>query len=204
MKHIKWKALVLTALVCLIPILAGIAVWNKLPESIAIHFDIHGNPDNFASKGFAVFALPVTMSFLQIVCCIVNDLNLKKRTYNKKIEILTKWMLPVISIVLQIALIAYALGINMDMRRICAGIVGLIFIVTGRCLSELDYIKNYNISKGKAKKINKFMGTGAFIFGIAMLISIIFPPLVTTACLLLLIPYLILSIIYTIKVSREK
>lgn len=204
MKRIKWRILILTTLVCLIPVLAGIAVWNRLPESIAIHFDIHGNPDNFASKGFAVFAMPVTMALLQIICCIVNDLNLKKRTYNKKIEILTKWMLPVISILLQIALIAYALGINMDMRRICAGIVGLIFIVTGRCLSELDYIKNYNISKEKAKKINKFMGTGAFIFGIAMLISIIFPPWVTIACLLLLIPYLILSIIYTIKVSREK
>ncbi len=204
MKYIKWRVLIVTSLVCLIPILAGVAVWNRLPDSIAIHFDIYGNADNFASKGFAVFSLPIIMALLQIVCCIINDLNLQKRTYNKKTERLTKWIIPVICIVLQTTLIAYALGINMDIRRICTGIVGLIFILTGKFIPELDYVKNYNISKEKAKKINKFIGKVAFIWGVAMLVSILFSPIVTIASFLLLVPFLILSIIYSIKTARSK
>ena len=61
MKFVKWKTLIVTCVVCLLPILLGVALWNELPESIAIHFDINNNPDNFAPKGFVVFGLPFLM-----------------------------------------------------------------------------------------------------------------------------------------------
>ena len=28
----------------------GLAVWNKLPEQIPLHFDIHGNPSGWGEK----------------------------------------------------------------------------------------------------------------------------------------------------------
>ena len=61
MKFFKWKIFALTSGVCLLPILLGVALWSKLPDSIAIHFDMNNNPDNFASKGFVVFMLPLLM-----------------------------------------------------------------------------------------------------------------------------------------------
>ena len=50
MKHIKYKSLIISSLVCILPVFFGIALWNKLPESIPIHFDIYNNPDNFAPE----------------------------------------------------------------------------------------------------------------------------------------------------------
>ena len=68
MKFMKWKIFMLTALVCLLPILLGVALWEKLPQNIAIHFNFNNQPDNFAPKGFAVFGLPALMVLLQIIC----------------------------------------------------------------------------------------------------------------------------------------
>ena len=34
----------------LAPIVYLIAVWNKLPETVAMHFDLQGNPDRYGSK----------------------------------------------------------------------------------------------------------------------------------------------------------
>ena len=70
MKYIKWRILLITTVVCLSPILLGVALWDKLPDMVAIHFDMYNNPDNFASKGFAVFGLPVMTVLFQWLCCI--------------------------------------------------------------------------------------------------------------------------------------
>ena len=36
--------------VIIIPAIYLVAVWNSLPETIALHFDLRGNPDRFGSK----------------------------------------------------------------------------------------------------------------------------------------------------------
>lgn len=66
MKFIKWKTLIITCIVCLLPVFFGLALWSDLPDSIAIHFNFYNKPDNFAKKEFAVFGLPIMMVALQI------------------------------------------------------------------------------------------------------------------------------------------
>ena len=100
--------------------------------------------------------------------------------------------------------LGYSLGWNIDIRKVCVLIVGGIFLVIGNYLPKLDYIKNYNISSEKARKINRFMGFGMVIMGILMLISLLLPPIATVICLLLLIPYIVASVVYGIKVGRSK
>ena len=41
MKFFKWKIFIITSIVCLLPILLGISLWSKLPDTMAIHFDIY-------------------------------------------------------------------------------------------------------------------------------------------------------------------
>lgn len=203
MKYIKWKTIIITCIVCLLPILLGIALWDKLPDTMAIHFDINNNPDNFASKGFVVFGLPLLMVALQIFCCIVNDINAYKKGENEKILKLTKWIIPLTTIVLYVVTLVYGLGMKLDIRRIAVIIVGLLLIVTGNCLPKLDYIKNYDLDVEKARKINRFVGFETVIMGLLFLISIFLPPIASVVCIFLLIPYTIISVIYGIKVARK-
>jgi len=203
MKFIKWKVLLITSLVCLLPILLGLALWERLPDTMAIHFDIYNNPDNFASKEFTVFGLPLMMVSLQWFCCFVNDINAYKHGERKKFELATKWIIPVMSVILQIVTLCYGLGWNIDIRRIALIIVGGVLLVIGNYLPKFDYIKNYDINTEKARKINRFIGFETVVMGILFIMSIFLPPVASIVCLILLIPYAVISIIYGIKVGRQ-
>ncbi|MBQ7098029.1 MAG: DUF1648 domain-containing protein [Clostridia bacterium] len=100
MKFIKRKSLAVTCMVCLLPVFLGIALWDNLPDVMAIHFNFNNEPDNFASKTFTVFGLPLLMMALQIICCIINDVNSYKHGERKKFERVTKWIIPVMTIAL--------------------------------------------------------------------------------------------------------
>ncbi len=203
MKFFKWKTFALTSGVCLLPILLGVALWSKLPDSIAIHFDMNNNPDNFASKGFVVFMLPLLMVLLQAFCCFINDINASKHGERVKFERATKWIIPVMTNVLQPVTFIYALGNELDIRRIAVFIVGTILLVVGNYLPKFDYIKNYDTDAEKAKKINRFIGYETVIMGILFMISLFFKPLASVVCLFLLIPYTIIGIVYGIITAKK-
>ncbi len=203
MKRIKWKILFITSVVCLLPILIGLSLWEKLPDMVATHFNFNGEPDDFSTKKFAVFGIPLIMLAFQWFACIVCDIS-QKYSESNKLEIVVKWIIPAITIVLYIATLGYSIGWNLDMRKVVALIVGGIFVVTGSFLPEYDKVRNFKVDKEKARKINRFMGRGMVVLGILFLISIFLPPIATTVCPLLLIPYAIITFVYAIAVSRRE
>ncbi len=203
MKFFKWKIFAITGMVCLLPILMGILLWNKLPDTMAIHFNIYGVADNFASKGFVVFGLPILMVASQAFCCFVNDINANKHGDRKKFEMVTKWIIPCLSVILQIITLGYSLGWNIDIRKAIVFVVGVMFLVIGNYMPKFDYVKNYNLDTDKARKINRFIGYETVIMGLLFIISVFLPPVFSVICLLLPIPYVIISIIYGVKTGRK-
>lgn len=204
MIFIKWKILIVTCFVCLLPILLGLALWDSLPDTMAIHFDINNNPDNFASKGFAVFGMPVLMVVIQCICCFGTDVNSKNMVSPVKFEMVTKWVIPVITVILQTTLLCYGLGKQIDIRAVAAFIVGGMLLVIGNYLPKLDYIKNYKIEAEKARKINRFLGFETVIMGALFIISIFLPPPFTAGCIFLMIPYGIIGAVYGVYISKKK
>ncbi len=203
MKFIKWKSLIITCVVCLLPILLGLALWDKLPETMAIHFDINNTPDNFASKSFVVFGLPAMMVLLQMICCIINDVNAYKHGDRIKFERVTKWIIPCMCVILQIVTLGYGLGWNLDIRKVVAWLVGGVLLVIGNYLPKLDYVKNKEVDTQKARKINRFIGFETVAMGVLFIISTFLPPISTVVCLILLIPYAIVGIIYGVCIGRK-
>lgn len=203
MKFFKWKFFAVTSAVCLLPILLGLALWNKLPDEMAIHFDIYGTPDNFASKGFVVFGIPLLMVLLQGFCCFINDINSHHHGERVKFETVTKWIIPCLSIALQILTLGIGIGWKIDVQKAVALIVGVMFIVIGNYLPKFDRVKNVKMDAEKGKKVNRFIGYETVVMGILFLISIFLPPVYTVACIFLLIPYAIISIIYAIIIAKR-
>ena len=39
------KIILITSMITILPILAGLILWNKLPEQVATHFDFNGIPN---------------------------------------------------------------------------------------------------------------------------------------------------------------
>lgn len=204
MKFIKWKPLMLTSLVCLLPIFLGVAVWQSLPDAVAIHFNIHGEADNFAPKAFAVFGLPCMMAFFQMFGCVVSDLQAAKHGTSRKFERVAKWMIPCVTVILYILTILYSLGWKLDMRKPVMLMVGIMFILLGNYLPKLRYVRNYKITGEKARKINRFIGFESVILGVLFILSVFLPPAFSVGSILLLIPYIILGIWYSEKIRRDE
>ena len=63
----KLGALIFTSIVILLPMLAGLAFWNQLPETIPFHWNLAGEVDYQAPKAVVIVAFPVLMLVLQWV-----------------------------------------------------------------------------------------------------------------------------------------
>ena len=158
MKKINLKILAITSIICILPIIIGIYFYNSLPESIAIHWGINNNPNGYFVKPAFVFGMPVIMFLLQIFCCIVSDLSDKNPEANKRAVTVYKWIIPIMTVALYIVTIMYALGNNLDIRKIVVIIVGILFVICGNysLLLETSYLGNnpgllpkYDVSKSK-------------------------------------------------------
>ena len=202
MKFMKWKSLIITCIVCLLPILLGVALWDKLPDTMAVHFNTYNEPNGFASKGFVVFGLPFLMAVLQMFCCFINDINAYKHGERKKFERVTKWIIPIMAIVLQTATMGYGLGWNIDIRRLACFVVGIVMLVIGNYLPKFEGAKIKDKDEEKARKIQRFIGFETVIMGILFLVSILLPPIYSVICICLLIPCAVINIIYGIKIGR--
>ena len=203
MKFFKWKQFLITGFFCLVPILFGVILWDKLPDTVAIHFNIYGEPDNYASKGFVVFGLPVLMLLLQWFCCFINDINSYNHGERHKFETVTKWIVPCLTIALQILTLGYAIGLNINITKAVSLIIGIMFILLGNYIPKFDKVKNNKVDTEKTRKINRFIGYETVIMGLLFLISIFLPEKYTIACIILLIPYAVIAIVYSIITSKK-
>ncbi len=203
MKYVKWKILTVTCVVSILPVFLGIGLWSRLPDTIAIHFNMYNQPDNFASKGFVVLGLPVLMLVLQVICCVISDLNAVRYGDPKKVVTIAKWIIPVMSVVLHTATLFYSMGIAVDIRCVAMLVVGMMFLILGNYTPKLDHIKNYDIEPHKARKINRFMGKSMVVLGMLAVISVFLNPVYSLIWLVLLISFVAVGVIYAIRVVRR-
>ncbi|MBR2052915.1 MAG: SdpI family protein [Clostridia bacterium] len=137
LKQHKWKLLV-SSLVILLPMIVGLCIWNILPNVIPIHWDINGNPDGFAGKAIAVFAVPGGMLALHWLCVLASVfLDPKsKNTVSSKAFGLVIWITPIINLVVCALVFAYALGLAINIGFVMSLLVGVMFIVIGNYLPK--------------------------------------------------------------------
>ena len=142
MKKIDKKMLLFGILLCLLPILVGFHYYDLLPDKIAVHFNIQGNPDNFVSKTWGIVGVPLGMGAVFVVLSIFLDI----QETGKKGAALVKITIPILTIILQGALIYYALDNNFDVGKLTLFTVGIIFMVLGNYLPKKEYWGKYNFN----------------------------------------------------------
>lgn len=182
MKKINWNFLIFTCLLCLMPISLGLYFYEDLPNLVPIHFNINNEADNWASKNFIIFVIPIVMVFLQMFCCIVCDINKgEKRTIPKFVEIM-KCFIPILTVVIYTITILIGLGKNVDVGKIITIFLGLIFIIMGNYMPKMSYadakgnirplINPMPKTEKTFKKMMRMMGYSFIIGGFFMICAI--------------------------------
>ena len=133
-KHLK--TLIITSILTLLPIVAGIYLWNTLPEQIPSHWNVNGEIDGWSSKPFFVFGLPAIMLAAQWLCVLGTAADPKKANHSDKVMHLVLWIIPVLSIVLSAMTYMVVLGHTVRVEVIMPLIIGLIFTIIGNYLPK--------------------------------------------------------------------
>ena len=136
------KSLFLSVGICLLPILIGVYYYDVLPEQISIHFNFKGEPDNFVSKTRAIIDIPIFLAIVQVIISLVVDFDKTP----KKGAFVIKAIIPVISVLIQGGLIAYALDNNFNVTKLTALVIGILFIVLGNYLPKKEFWGKYNFN----------------------------------------------------------
>ena len=188
-KHLK--TLIITSILTLLPILAGLYLWDTLPEQVPSHWDVNGEIDGWSSKPFFVFGLPCIMLVAQWLCVLGTAADPKKANHSEKVMHLVLWIIPVLSIVLSAITYMVALGHTVRVEVIMPLIIGLVFTIIGNYLPKckqsytvgikipwtLDSEENWNRTHRFAGRLWLVCGLGimltAFIGGFWVFLPIV-------------------------------
>ena len=137
------KTLLITSAIILLPVLAGVILWDQLPERIPTHWNAAGEVDGWSSKPFAVFGLSGILLAVQWLCTLATGTDPKKENHPEKVLQLVLWIIPVLSVLMYAATYAVALGHDVRMEMIMPVFIGVLFVIIGNYLPKCK--QNYTI-----------------------------------------------------------
>lgn len=130
------KQLIISSVIILLPILAGILLWDRLPDTFATHWGVDGQPDGFSSKAFSVFATPVLLVAMQFFCVWITEVTNRKNEQSPKVMNLIFCIMPVLSLLCNGMVYAIALGKIWDWATLMPIVLGLLFAVIGNYMPK--------------------------------------------------------------------
>ena len=169
------STLIITTLVCLLPVILALALYDKLPAQIAVHFDQTGAPDNYLPKALAVFGLPVFMAAINAFTHFMLDHDPRRENASATMKLVAKWSIPVISVIVMPVTLFMAMGAEIPITMLVTGLVGVMLVLCGNYLPKSR--RNYTVgiklpwtldSDDNWNKTHRFAGpvwvVGGFLF----------------------------------------
>ena len=127
------QELILASALMLLPVLYAIYFYQRLPENMAIHFDLSGKGNAFLPKFLVVSAFPIVMMLLEVM---IYWSTVAKDILNPTFKHLIRWVFPFSFVLLYMATIYGGLDEDFDIRKIATVIVGVVFIIMGNYLPK--------------------------------------------------------------------
>ena len=172
--------LIVTTIICLLPMIAGAILYNQLPEQMPVHFNFENQPDVYGPKWIMLFGLPVIMALLQILLCgIFMAVARFKTAKPPKLITVMYWIIPVLTVTLYFVMIKYTLETINVGKSVCF-VLGIIFAIIGNYFPKMTYEENKHLmhprpkSEKSFRKMAKGFGYSFLGIGIALIVFAIF------------------------------
>ena len=172
------KTLILTSIVILLPILVGMLLWNKLPDSMAVHFNFDNEADGYREKWFAVIIAPFILLAVHLIMAMIIAADSRKKNISSKVYRINMWILPSLSLALTAVIYIYNLGIHFNISLFLGIFLGITYIIIGNYLPKTR--QNYTIgcllpwtyaNEENWNKTNRLAGVINIIIGILVIIN---------------------------------
>lgn len=184
------NTIILTSVLILLPVLAGVLLWNRLPEQIPTHFGFNGEPDSWSSRTFTVFFLPLFLLAIHLLCATVTAYDPKEKGVSDRMYRLVLWLVPLISNVIFSGVYGIALGYDINISLLTRSLLGFMFIVIGNYMPKVRQNMTVGIkipwTLADPENWNKTHRLGGYMFmlaGFIMLASLLLPDKYTAPAL---------------------
>ena len=188
------KQLIISSIVILLPILVGLILWNRLPDTIATHWGFSGEADGWSTKAFAIFTIPLLLLATHWFCFWVTTRDPKSKNQSKKAFGMIFWICPAISLLESSAVYALALGSEFSIGSLTFGMVGLMFIGIGNYLPKCK--QNYTLgikvpwalsNEENWNATHRFSGKLWVIGGFALVLAAFLPAELTISLMVMIL-----------------
>ncbi|HEM6210468.1 TPA: DUF1648 domain-containing protein [Streptococcus suis] len=166
MKKIDIKTLLATSSIFLLIAVLMICYYKALPDSMVTHFGVNGEPKGTMAK-YMMILTPLSFFCVHLFICVLYDV---KGIGTTPVIRVVKWFFPLLALIIQVSLLWYNLGGELDYRRLVVGLLAVYYMVIGNYLpkEELDSKTNEIERKGR-----KYVGYYSIIGGLLQLVSLL-------------------------------
>lgn len=211
--------LIITSLLCLLPLILSFTVYADLPDQIAVHWGADGNPDNVLPKAAAAFGLPILFFIINLISKMRLYNDPKSANASEIMRTMITWLIPFLSLFAVPIVLFMAMGVSIPISVIIPILIGIVFTVFGNYLPKSK--QNYTIgiklpwtlhNADNWNKTNRIAGYSYIVGGFA-LIALAFISfesavwsVITISILILLIafPFLYSYLIYKKDSGKEE
>ncbi|CYV52226.1 DUF1648 domain-containing protein [Streptococcus suis] len=166
MKKIDIKTLLATSSIFLLITVLMICYYKALPDSMVTHFGVNGEPKGTMAK-YMMILTPLSFFCVHLFICVLYDV---KGIGTTPVIRVVKCFFPLLALIIQVSLLWYNLGGELDYRRLVVGLLAVYYMVIGNYLpkEELDSKTNEIERKGR-----KYVGYFSIIGGLLQLVSLL-------------------------------
>lgn len=117
---------------------ASILGYGRLPESMAIHWNVSGEPDGFAGRFVGAFVLPALILLLSLARAVVQRLEPRAPNLERSSKALTAAVVAtaLVLMLVHITILAAALGMSINPVAVATGASGLMLTLCGNYMGK--------------------------------------------------------------------
>ena len=174
--------LLLSCLVLVLPILVGLLLWNKLPDTMTTHWGADGAADGQGSKAMAIFLPGGILLLVHLLALMLTGLDKNIHKQTKKAQAIIFWIVPCLNLFVYGLIYGVSLGMEMNVARFLPAFLGLLLLVMGNYMPKVKQNSTLGIkikwtlqNEENWVKTHRFAGKVWFASGLAMIVSTFLP-----------------------------
>ncbi len=128
-------------IILLIPLITAVFLYPYIPDQVPIHWNVKGEIDDYSSKAFGTFLLPVLNIILYVLFLVLPKIDPKRANYRKFDSSYTiiRYSLHIFLTILFGVTIVISLGFPVNIGKWVAASVAVLFVVMGNTIGRVRH-----------------------------------------------------------------
>lgn len=130
------KRLIVSLILCLLPIVIGLVLYDSIPEQMPIHWASSGAADGFIAKSIGVWLVPLFLLAIHLLVSIGTMAKSESQQMAKMTLLISYWAVPIVAVIVEPMALLKAAGYAIDIVRLVLTVVGILLVIAGNYMPK--------------------------------------------------------------------